>query len=47
MANMRKYGYYKPVKKILPVKRKPGKKFPGTQKEVGNHAKALGKPVGL
>ena len=47
MANARKYGYIKPVKKDAPVrKRKPGNPIPGRKRqEVDYNAKTLGKQV--
>lgn len=34
MANTRKYGYFKPVKKnVVPIRRRPGKEIPCGKKE--------------
>lgn len=47
MANARKYGYIKPVKKDTPVRwHKPGNKLPGRKRqEVDSNDKALGKQL--
>lgn len=33
MSNVRKYGFYKPIKKDPPVKWRPGKQVPGGRKK--------------
>lgn len=47
MANARKYGYFKPVKKDSPVRwRKQGNGVPGRKRqEVDHNAKTLGKQL--
>ena len=47
MANARKYGYFKPVKKDTPVRwRKPGHPIPGQKRqEVDRNAQTLGKQL--
>ena len=47
MANARKYGYIKPVKKDTPARRhRPGNPIPGRKRQEGDHnAKTLGKQL--
>ena len=47
MANVRKYGYIKPVKRDTPVRRRrPGNLIPGRKRQEGDrNAKALGKQL--